>query len=190
MVHIKSKTFKKASSEIASYWFGYLRNRAYKFSDRARIRCRTPIQDIGHLYKLTKDLGLVKIPTKINGSYGRYAQLILDNKELCQILDDYGWNSIPSKELNSRHVLRGLLDGGGSISRNGRGKQAKYLRVAFYSKDIKLLQWIMAHLGERKVSRNHISWTGKRAIEIVKALYLNQSRYLDRKLSLLSDDIF
>jgi len=190
MVYIKSKMFRTASSEIASYWFGYLKSRAYRFKNRSRIRCRTPISDIGHLYKLAKDLGFVKVPTKMIGDYGKYAQLILDSKNLCQIIDGYGWYGIPSDELDHRHVLRGLLDGGGSISRNGRGIQAKYLRIAFYSKDNAILKWIMSHLGHRKISRNHISWVGREAVKIARTLYLNQSRHLDRKLRLLSNDIF
>ena len=195
MVHIQSKYPIDPNSfatpgEISSYWFGYLRARAYMFKNRGRVRCRAPISDIKHLYQLSKDLGSFKMPRKVDSGFGEYTQLIIDNKKFCEILRDYGWDSLPSNKLERRHVIRGLLDGGGSISRNGKGKQSKYLRITFYSKNVELLNWIMGYLGERRISRDHISWTGERAIEIGRMLYLNQSRYLVRKLSLLSDEIF
>ena len=160
------------------------------FKNSGRIRCRAPISDIKHLYQLSKDLGSFKMPRKVDSGFGEYAQLIIDNKKFCEILRDYGWDNLPSDVLDQRHVVRGLLDGGGSISRNGKGKQSKYLRIAFYSKDEAMLQWVMRYLGDRKNSNDHISWVGKRAVEICRILYLNQSRYLARKLSLLSSEIF
>ena len=196
MVHVQSKyqldlkKFSEPTSEIASYWFGYLRARAYMFERRYRIRCRAPVSDIGHLFQLSKDLGTIKTPRRIDTGFGEYAQIILDNKELCELLADYGWRSSPVDELDERHVLRGMLDGGGSISRNGRGIQSKYLRIAFYSKEEEMLKWIMKHLGKRKISANQISWVGIKAINIAKKLYLNQSRHLNRKLSLLLAEIF
>jgi len=160
------------------------------YKTRHRVRCRAPLTDIKHLYQLAKDLGTIKAPRRVDSGFGEYAQFIVDNKRLCTTLKNYGWGSLPSSQLDSRHVIRGLLDGGGSISRNGKGNQAKYLRIAFYSKNEELLYWIAHHLGSRKVCNDHISWTGKKAIEIGRKLYLNQSRYLARKLSALSDEIF
>ena len=195
MVHVQSKYPINLSNftnpgEIVSYWFGYLRARAYIFKNRNRLRCRAPISDIKHLYQLSKDLGTFKAPRKISSKFGQYVQLIIDNKELCILLKEYGWYSLPNDKLDWRHATRGLMDGCGSISRNGRGKQAKYLRIAFYSKDINLLKWITTHLGHREICKDHISWVGRRAIEICQILYLNQSRYLERKLSVLSNEIF
>ena len=66
--------------------------------------------------------------------FGEYAQLIIDDKKFCELLVDYGWGNCPSDRLNERHVIRGMLDGGGSISRNGNGKQSKYLKIAFIQK--------------------------------------------------------
>jgi hypothetical protein len=71
-----------------------------------------------------------------------------------------------------------VVDGRGSISRNGRGKQAKYLRLAFYLKDEPLLEWLVEKLGKKVL-------VGSRAVEIVRMLYFNQSRYLDRKFEAL-----
>jgi len=196
MVHVQSKYplslkgFIDPSSEITSYWFGYLKSRAYMFKKRSRIRCRAPVSDIGHLFQLSKDLGSIKAPRRIDTGFGEYAQLIIDNTELCKLLISYGWNNTPSDWLDSRHVIRGMLDGSGSISRNGKGKQSKYLKIAFYSKDTEALKWIMQHLGDRNISHNQISWVGKRAVAIAKRLYLNQSRHLNRKLSLLIAEIF
>jgi hypothetical protein len=196
MVHVQSKypidlsEFKRPGSEIASYWFGYLYSRADIFS-RGRIRVRAPLSDIRHLYQLSKDLRTIKLPRKIISEFGHYAQLIIDNKPFYVLLKLYGLGGMPSKMLNTRHVMRGLLDGGGSISRNGQGKQSKYLRIAFYSKSKVILNWIMSITGRRTISgAYHISWTGKKAIEIARQLYLDQSIYLERKLLLLSNDIF
>ena len=196
MVHVQSKypldlkEFSEPSGEIASYWFGYLRARAYMFKKRHRIRCRAPVSDIGHLFQLSKDLGTIKAPRKINSGFGEYAQLIIDNMLFCELLTRYGWHGVPSTELDERHVLRGMLDGGGSIARNGKGEQAKYLKIAFYSKDEKILKWIMKHLGKRTISFDQISWVGSKAVDIARRLYLNQSRHLKRKLSLLLAEIF
>jgi hypothetical protein len=191
MVHVQSNIdaacFREPSSELASYWFGYLKGRAYRFKNRARIRCRAPLSDIGHLFQLGRDVGTFRIPQKIDGGFGDYAQLIIDSKELCAKLDKYGWDHVPSELLSTRHVIRGLLDGCGSVSRNGQGIQAKYLRIAFYNKDAEILKWICQHLGPRKIAHGQVSWAGKRAIEIAKMLYLNQSRYLNRKFDKISN---
>jgi hypothetical protein len=86
--------------------------------------------------------------------------------------------------------MRGLLDGSGSVSRNGTGTQAKYLRIAFRSKNHSMLRWIMDKLGERTITDNRITWVGSKAVEISKTLYLHQSRYLDRKFKAMSPFIF
>jgi len=152
------------------------------FKDRGRLRCRAPISDIGHLFKLSRTLGTIKMPSKISSGYGQYAQLIIDSQELCSLLRSYGWDSLPSDKLDSRHTIRGLLDGGGSVCRNGNGIQSRYRRITFNLKDISLLKWIMSHLGNRKICKHHISWVGARANEILKLIYLNQSICLGRKL--------
>ena len=180
----------KRIDEISAYWFGYLRARAYMFKNRHRIRCRVPIIDIGHLYQLSKDLGTIKPPQKIVSEFGQYGQLIIDNATLCVLLRKYGWNFIPSSELSPRHVIRGFLDGRGSISRNGKGIQSRYLKITFRHKNRDILKWIIGHLGHRNIYGNKISWTGCRAVQILRLLYLNQSRCLNRKLLLASDEIF
>jgi hypothetical protein len=184
MVHVQStypinlKLFKNPSDEIPSYWFGYLRSRAYMFSNRHRIRCRAPLSDMGHLYQLAKDIGTFKSPRSVQSERGGYAQFIIDSKEFCEMMISFGWYRQPSEQLDWRHVARGVVDGRGSISRNGRGKQAKYLRLAFYLKDVPLLEWLVEKLGKKVL-------VGSRAVEIVRMLYFNQSRYLDRKFEAL-----
>jgi len=196
MVHIQSKypidvSNFKMPNEIGSYWFGYLLARAYLYQNRARIVIRAPLSDIGHLYQLSRDLSSIKLPRRKNHGFGSFAQLIIDNKNLCNLLRKYGFHNVPSKELDSRHVVRGLLDGGGSISRNGRGNQSKYLKITFYSKSKKLLEWVSGRLGERKVVGEYqISYVGKKAVDVARRIYLNQSRYLERKLSALANEIF
>lgn len=193
MVHVRSKyniDVSQLSVELMPYWFGYLRARGYMFKGRDRIRCRAPLSDMGHLFQLCKDLGTVKTPRKTTSGLGDYAQLIIDSKRLCDLLRKCGWHGLPNDKLDSRHVIRGLLDGGGSISRNGTGIQVKYLRIAFGSKNHSILKWTMSKLGKRSIVDNRITWVGGRAVEIAKELYLHQSRYLDRKFKAVSPFIF
>ena len=183
MVHVQSKypinlSLFNNSPEVASYWFGYLRSRAYMFPTRHRIRCRTPLSDIGHLFQLTKDLGSFKAPRIIQSERGGYAQLIIDNKQFYDLMVSFGWKEKPTG-LDWRHVVRGIVDGRGSISRNGSGKQAKYLRLALYLKDKDLIDWLTSKIGPKKV------WVGSEAIKLSRQLYFNQSRYLGRKFEKL-----
>jgi hypothetical protein len=169
------------SEELFSYWFGYIEARGYIFNNRGRLRIRAPMADMNHLYQLCKDLGTIKAPRKVEAmafnNSTAYSQLIIDSNPLCNLL-----RSQHLDDVNERHALRGLLDGRGTIGRNGKGKQSKYLKITYRLKG-SAQDWVEGKLGAK-------TFVGSKAVEVARHLYLNQSRYLKRKFDMVSEFIF
>lgn len=184
--------FREPSSEITSYWLGFLTaNGQLKKNTKtgtAQLSVRASKANIGHLWKLAKDLNTTKPPRiSRNGCY-----LSITNRELYDLLLSYGMLDIRDgvyrlpKDVDRRHWLRGFLDGKGEISiRGGRLKLELCLSVD------KLAIWfngLTDHPGVRRGGR--ISWSGPSAVGTARFLYCNSTRYLQSKWEIIRGFIF
>lgn len=188
------------SSEVGSYWFGFLLTDGSinKTSKKNTIMCRLGMRDIGHLWKLSRDVGVIYGPkrtktTIYNGKTYDQCYFYINSKELVKFYIDNGWNdfkhgkiNLPNK-LNMRHFIRGLIDGDGIITHS-----RKRLRIGFCSQHSAIIGWLRECLHkELNVSRNkvvrqvinYMYWNGTDALKIAAWLYFDQTRCLERKLN-------
>ena len=199
--------FRDPSNLIASYWLGFLyadgHLRKYEKTGTHIMKVKLQLRDIGHLYKLARDLYTTKIPTthikERNGKTIKSTTLIINNKEFYHILKSYGWFEFKNGEiklpvnLNLRHFVRGLFDGDGIVSTDDR---KRYLRIGFCSPHRPIVEyvkrlcdgWINEDYCKRKLRKRHIYytyWQGDAANRLARFLYCNSIRYLDRKMELI-----
>jgi len=156
--------------EIYSYWIGYVISKGYfSKSGSYRIQLRIAQKDIGHLFLLARDLRLNKTPVRRKN----YADLTIYNKDLFVSFQNYIGFDID--KLSERDWLRGLFDGHGSII------PGKFLRIRYYNKCQRILEYIMDYCSCGYISGHHYCVNGLEAITLGKHLYCNSVRYLQRK---------
>jgi DNA-binding CsgD family transcriptional regulator len=172
-------------TEICAYWLGYLACRGS--FQKTRITLRLPVRDIKHLGKWAEALQSSFMPTKKEGR----CRLSVNSTELAQFYRQSGVPEFKTGDpthlppLTKRHLLRGLWDGSGVITRSSR-----YLRMGFTSKHIAVVEYVSELLsdvvGANKIDRRgkfYMWWCGKPALAVAKYLYFNQTVSLDRNTS-------
>jgi hypothetical protein len=168
------------SGEVGSYWAGYLHRKASITKGGYRLQVTGKLADIGHLSQLARDANSTIMPRlKEDRCY-----LHINNKELC---DFYAHLKL-SDVMEERHFIRGLWDAKGSV-----GKIRKSLRIGIGG-PLELLEWVREIFNSgNKIQYQRswvIRWQGKKAVAIVKWMYLNQTRCLARKFEKMKPYIF
>lgn len=178
------------TTEKGSYWFGYLLMRA-SLPKKYRLACTVPAKDKGHLHNLIRDLGKIALP-KERQQHRCYHYV--NNKHLITIYREAGWDDFRDKDFVNfnpkqlQHFLRGVWDARGIICETNN-----ILRVGIRG-DKDVVVWLSQKLvqvldvNENKPGRRgdsyYVWWRGGQAIRIVRYLYCNSTRYLDRKARL------
>jgi hypothetical protein len=202
--------FRDPSSEVASYWTGFLMADGYlKIDSRTQthlVKIKLQGRDIGHLYNFARDLQTTKQPKLYDDeSFGKpkkVAQILIMNKELYDLFISYGVKDFKRlgevnlpPTMNLRHWLRGLIDGDGIVCLSSDKK--KRLVIGFVCPQRKAVEWVRDHINKviefprvNKINEVQPSkmviyttyWSGFYAIKLAKYLYCDSTRYLNRKL--------
>lgn len=187
------------SSEIGSYWFGFLLADGYINPKYNVVRIDLHAKDAGHLWQLCRDAHTITPPHHFKqhykGKIHERIRLSLCSKGLSSFYRECGWHDfkngivdkLKSLPLDRRHFIRGLWDGDGIVTHSGN-----LLRMGFCDKYHSVVEWVSNELivscavNSNKIGRHNNAsytfWGGRPAVHIARWLYTNQSRCLKRKM--------
>lgn len=191
--------FDSMDTEEQFYWLGFLYADGNISSTGNRLEVRLSINDLSHLEKFRKFLGLTtEIRIGVSQGYG-FCHLAVRNKHLWNTLNDLG--CIPKKSLTLQfpkltifpdknfilHFIRGYVDGDGCLSYY-LNYTKKYYRTKLNMLGTKSFLTTLNSLFGNKgylisVSNNtyELSFSDVPSRKLARFLYENATVYLDRK---------
>ena len=191
--------FDSMDTEEQFYWLGFLYADGNISSTGNRLEVRLSINDLSHLEKFRKFLGLTtEIRIGVSQGY-RFCHLAVRNKHLWNTLNDLG--CIPRKSLTLQfpkltifsdknfilHFIRGYVDGDGCLSYY-LNYTKKYYRTKLNMLGTKSFLTTLNSLFGNKgylisVSNNtyELSFSDVPSRKLARFLYENATVYLDRK---------
>ena len=191
--------FDSMDTEEQFYWLGFLYADGNISSTGNRLEVRLSINDLSHLEKFRKFLGLTtEIRIGVSQGYG-FCHLAVRNKHLWNTLNDLG--CIPRKSLTLQfpkltifpdknfilHFIRGYVDGDGCLSYY-LNYTKKYYRTKLNMLGTKSFLTTLNSLFGNKgylisVSNNtyELSFSDVPSRKLARFLYENATVYLDRK---------
>ena len=192
--------FFKRPNKINSYWAGFLLADGHVRNKRSTVSLKLKRADHSHLIKFKKALGF-------SGEIKRYKKYSVIDISGTWFIEDLRKNFgiVPNKtfrlvfpklsEENTKHFIRGIMDGDGSVSYATNKQGKKYITVSFLGykpitqkiRDILCFNLVLKRRGKngevytptlvkhKNKKLAYISFSGRNAVRVLKYLYGNSS---------------
>lgn len=190
MQKLQIKNIFRDINDISSYWAGFIAADG-NISGYNKFSLGVAEKDKLQLFRFMND---IKSTHKVSIRKDKFHSISIRDTDVCESLLT-NFNIMPRKSLSFKvpnlsremmpHFLRGLFDGDGCISHSG-----KYLHISLCSGSLACIDsvrdfiynecWISSSIGGTERAYT-IQYCGSSAVEVVRLLYEDASRYLERK---------